>query len=280
MAYIVPIHSASSIRNALKARFMKADEDCLIVGKSSRLEIYTQSPDGLVLQHSKAVYGKITVLQQLCRQGQTDLLFIGTDRCAYFTVSWDADASQLRTERKYIDLSDGSLREAQNGDRCLIDPSRSFLTLEVYEGVVTIIPLASDLHKRPKAASAEPFVGLLGEPLQVRIEELLVRSSAFLDREGTQPPRMALLYEDTQGKVKLKLRDLKYTHAVVSGDGGNSAELKDVTILSDELDLGASILIPVPRPLGGFLILGESSIKYVDVFRNETISRPLAESTV
>ncbi|KAF3484447.1 DNA damage-binding protein 1a [Arthroderma uncinatum] len=282
MAYIAPIHSASSIRNALKAQFMKAGEDCLVVGKSNRLEIYTQSLDGLVLRHSKAVYGKITVLQKLYRPdpAQTDLLFIGTDRCAYFTASWDADASQLRTERKYIDLSDSSLRDAQNGDRCLIDPSRGFLTLEVYEGVVTIIPLASEIHRRPKAAASDQFVGSLGEPLQVRIEELLVRSSAFLDQEATQTPRMALLYEDTQGKVKLKLRDLKYTHAVVSGDGGNAVELKDVTTLSDELDLGASILIPVPRPLGGLLILGESSIKYVDVSRNETISRPLAESTV
>lgn len=78
----------------------------------------------------------------------------------------------------------------------------------------------------------------------------MVRSSAFLDQEASNTPRFALLYEDTQGKVKLKLRDLKYTHAIITSDPGSAAELKDVTTLSDEVDLGASILIPVPRPLG------------------------------
>ncbi|KAM5432742.1 hypothetical protein MferCBS31731_007366 [Microsporum ferrugineum] len=288
MAYVVPIHGASSIRHAIKARFIKLDEDCLIVAKANRLELYTQSADGLVLQHSSTVYGRITALQKLPRPDPalTDVLFVGTDQYAYFSLTWDAVHNQLRTERKYIDLADGSLREAHSDDRCLLDPSGSFLTLEVYEGVVSVVPLVSaDTHnKRSRSAAAHvtPSATLeqLGEPLQVRIEELMVRSSAFLDQEASHAPRLALLYEDSQGKARLKLRDLKYTHAAVSGDGGSAAELKDVTTLSGELDLGASLLIPVPRPLGGLLILGESTIKYVDVSQNEIISRPLAESTV
>ncbi|EFE38779.1 hypothetical protein TRV_06556 [Trichophyton verrucosum HKI 0517] len=292
MAYVVPIHGASSIRHALRAKFISPDEDCLVVAKANRLELYTQSADGLVLQHSKAIYGRVTLLKKLPRStagglALTDALFVGTDQYAYFSITWDPVHEQLRTERKYIDLADGSLREAHSDDRCQIDPSGSFLTLEVYEGVVSIFPLVTaDSHKRAKSAvsasasSASTSVEQLGEPLQVRIEELMVRSSAFLDQEASNTPRFALLYEDTQGKVKLKLRDLKYTHAIITGDPGSAAELKDVTTLSDEVDLGASILIPVPRPLGGLLIIGESSIKYVDVSRNETISRPLAESTV
>ncbi|KAK2748005.1 hypothetical protein FQN57_001596 [Myotisia sp. PD_48] len=283
MAYIAPIHSASSIRSAVKAQFMKLGEDCLIVGKSNRIEIYALSQDGLILQHSKAIYGKITVLQRLPRNsppGQTDLLFVGTDRCAYFTLSWDPRAKQLHTERKFIDLNDSSLRLAPNGDRCLIDSSGRFIALEVYEGVVTIIPLTLEPTKKTKAPVIDKLTGELGEPLLARIEELQVRSSTFLHRGHDQIPRMAFLYEDTRGKVKLKLRDLIYTHVTISGDGSYAADLQSVTILSDELEAGASILIPVPQPLGGFLILGESSIKYVDDFRNETISRPLEESTV
>lgn len=117
--------------------------------------------------------------------------------------------------------------------------------------MVTVIPIAEP-RKRSKSTPAEvrALPGYLGEPLQARIEELFVRSSAFLDREDNWTPRMALLYEDTQGKVKLKLRDLVYTPAVVTGDGGNVAELRHVDVLSDELELGASLLIPVPRPLG------------------------------
>ncbi|EFQ96898.1 hypothetical protein MGYG_08821 [Nannizzia gypsea CBS 118893] len=282
MAYVVPIHSASSIRHALRARFISPDEDCLVVAsvpsfstpsldctrltsprKANRLELYTQSADGLILQHSRAIYGRITLLQKLSRPTTagpvlTDVLFVGTDQYAYFSLTWDAAHDQLRTERKYIDLADGSLREAHSDDRCQIDPSGSFLTLEVYEGVVSVIPLATaDSHKRAKSAAS---------------------TSASTAPTSNRTARRAAT--NSQGKVRLKLRDLKHTHAVVTGDGGSAAELKDVTTLSDELDLGASILIPVPRPLGGLLIIGESSIKYVDVSRNETISRPLAESTV
>ncbi|KDB24574.1 hypothetical protein H109_03543 [Trichophyton interdigitale MR816] len=292
MAYVVPIHGASSIRHALRAKFISPDEDCLVVAKANRLELYTQSADGLILQHSRAIYGRVTLLKRLPRStaaglALTDALFVGTDQYAYFSITWDPDHELLRTERKYIDLADGSLREAHSDDRCQIDPSGNFLTLEVYEGVVSIFPLVTtDSHKRAKSAvsasasAASTSIEQLGEPLQVRTEELMVRSSAFLDQEASNTPRFALLYEDTQGQVRLTLRDLKYTHAIVTSDPGSAAELKYVTTLSDEIELGASILIPVPRPLGGLLVIGESSIKYVDVSKNETISRPLAESTV
>lgn len=31
MAYVVPIHRASSVRHALKLQFLKPEEDCLVV---------------------------------------------------------------------------------------------------------------------------------------------------------------------------------------------------------------------------------------------------------
>src|SRR5438034_1003697 len=68
--------------------------------------------------------------------------------------------------------------------------------------------------------------------------------------EAKSPPRMALLYEDTQRKVKLKVRELIFTSAGTSGDGAGVADLNEVDVLSEELEMGASHLIPVPAPLG------------------------------
>ncbi|KAK2776721.1 hypothetical protein FQN52_003288 [Onygenales sp. PD_12] len=306
MAYVVPIHNASSVRHALKLQFLRPEEDCLVVAKSNRLEFYTQTPDGLSLQHSKAIYGKVTLLSKLSRPPlsppdqphiltpQTDILFVGTDRFTYFTLSWDATNNQLHTERTYVDLADPSSRELQFSQRCLIDPSGKYMTLELYEGIVTVIPIGQpEKQQREKGRGKRPNqvvpqkVGELGEPCQARIEELAVRSSAFLHTEADQKPRLALLYEDTQGKVRLKVRELLFSMGgagVGGGAGGgavgNEADLKGLTVLTEELDLGASFLIPVPAPLGGLLVLGETSIKYLDDTQNETISQPLDEATI
>ncbi|PGH01906.1 DNA damage-binding protein 1 [Blastomyces parvus] len=337
MAYVVPIHHASSIRHALKLQFLEPEKDCLVVAKSNRLEFYSQTPDGLSLEHSKAIYGKVTMLAKLSRpplptqpqpqpqpqtleqrpqlqpapfRPQTDILFVGTDRATYFTVSWDPKTKNLRTERKYVDLADSSARESQLGDRCLIDPSGRFLTLELYEGIVTVIPIGQPLRsrgsgrklgKRPANASASTTQGNqdvgaadleLGEPCQARVEELLVRSSTFLHTQADTLPRMALLYEDTMGKVRLKVRELEVTHGGmgigsgsgggggIGADGGSVAVLKGLDMLKEELEMGASFLVPVPAPLGGLLVLGETSIRYLDDASNECISQPLEEATI
>jgi DNA damage-binding protein 1 len=126
------------------------------------------------------------------------------------------------------------------------------MTLELYEGVVTVIPIVQSSPKQRKKTG--PAMGLevgeLGEPSQARIEELFVRSSAFMYCEAKSPPRMALLYEDTLGRVKLKVRELIFTPAGTSGDGSGVADLNEVDILREELEMGASHLIPVPAPLG------------------------------
>ncbi|EEP75318.1 conserved hypothetical protein [Uncinocarpus reesii 1704] len=285
MAYIVPLHHASSISNAITLQFMKPGEDCLVIAKSNRLELYTKAPDGLALKYSKAVYGKISVLQKLPRPNpsETDLLFVGTDRDAYFTLSWNSATGQLHTEQKYVDMADPSLRDSQSGDRSWVDPSGKFLTLEIYEGIITVIPIAQEPLKRSSLSG--PSLGPpkerahLGEPVQARIEELAIRSTAFLHQDSSRVPRIAILYESTDGRVKLKLRDLIYTRGVVNGEA-SVAEFHNVDELYDNLELGAEILVPVPLPLGGILILGEKCIKYVDTISNETITLPLEYNTV
>ena len=262
MSYIVPIHRPSGVRNAMKLSFLGPNDESLILAKANRLEVYTQTEEGLTLVHSCSVNGYITILEPLRRATvQTDHLFVGTDRYQFFTCSWDTEAKQIKTEQNYFDQSDKVLRDSRETDRCHIDPTRRFMTLEIYDGVVTIVPIkqaAVKSNKRQKRNSISPDeVGTLGEPVQVRIEELSTRSSAYLQTE-TDNPQLALLWEDNQETPQLKLRELR-----LQGSGEQAtAELVTVAELRQELDLGVSHLIPVA--VGGFLILGERTISYVD----------------
>jgi DNA damage-binding protein 1 len=205
----------------------------------------------------------------------TDHLFVGTDRAMYFTLSWDPGSRQLQTEKSYLDLADQTARESQFGDRCLIDPTGEFMTLEVYEGIITTIPLVRKGKKKEILESGVP-----GEPTASRIPEFFVRSSAFLPRPPAsgEKPRLALLHEDYDGHILLRIRELGS-----SGFGGNfTVDFEDDHSgnPSHPMDLGASHLIPIPGPPYGLLILGETSISYFSDSNYTLITRPLDEATI
>ena len=250
--------------------------------KANRLEIYEQNAEGLTLLHTKTVYGYITILDKLRpAASSTDHLFVGTDRYQYFTCSWDSETRQLRTEQSYVDLADKVLRSSQEVDRCHVDPTGRFMTLEVYDGVVSVVPFVQppSTSKKTKKDSHAPKVGTLGEPVQVRVEELLTRSSAFMeaDPSSKENPKLAILWEDNLENPQLVLRELKYR----SGPEQASAELdRAAELKGDALDKGVSHLIPVSMPYAGFLILGDHAIRYVD--RNispNVITQPLEDDS-
>lgn len=207
----------------------------------------------------------------------TDHLFVGTDRSMYFTLSWNAETKQLKTEKSYVDQADKSSRDTQTGERCLQDPSKRFLTMELYEGVVTVVPISP----QPKKKDDLPE-GSLGEPIPTRISELFVKSSTFFETrvvDKQDRPKLAFLYEDTQKRVRLKVRELIYHPGLSSSDVG-SVDLEPRDALRDELELGACFLIPVPAPACGLLVLGEISITYFEYSSHDRIRRDLDVATI
>ena len=262
----------------------------MLYRKANRLEFYTLTPDGLTLAASHSVYAQITMLMRLPApaNSKTDHLFVGTDQYNYFTLVWDPTENEVITARSFVDISAPSGREAQSSPRCLLDPTGRFMTLEIYEGIIVVIPVVEPTKQRRGRASMAPGpdapqVGELGEPALSRIDELFVRSSAFLHSASNQP-WLALLYEDNQRKVRLRIRELEYSRATSGTIDATFKEVQDKKleggVYGHELDMGSSHLIPIPAPLGGLVVLGETSIKYIDDNANNVISRELEESTV
>jgi DNA damage-binding protein 1 len=200
----------------------------------------------------------------------TDHLFVGTDRFMYFTLSWNAEKKQLHTEKTFESVADNAARESQTGERCHVDPSGRFMTVEVYEGIITVIPLV----QRGKKRKQEPDIAHLGEPQPSRISEMFVRSSAFLrPRSFDDKPKLALLYEDTSSQVKLKFRELSFS-------GPDAVELDEGEEFKGEMELGASHLIPIEGPTHGLVVLGETSIGYYSDETGDLLTEPLEDATI
>ena len=222
--------------------------------KANRLELYRRTNEGLELIHSRNLYGRVTILEKIRPlNSKTDHLFIGTDRHMYFTISWDEESHQLRTETSYADQADKISRDSQNKDRCQIDPGLDYMALMLFEGIVTVMPIQPKSRRKNSGDSR-----IIGDPVPARIPEIFVRSFTFLPTrlKDREQHKLALLYEDNHERVCLSIRALDY----ISGMTGepDSAELKDYSH-HDGIELGASHLIPVPEPICRCILLARAA---------------------
>ena len=205
----------------------------------------------MVLSSSHSIYGRITILHKLWpKSSETEHLFVGTDRSAFFTVSWDQSTQQLKTEKSFVDLADRSVRDSQTGSRCHTDPKGHVLVLEIFEGVLTLFPL---LQKHRKTSS-DVDEGNLGDPITIRIAELFVRSSAFLSsyfpsvvNSKVEKARIAYLYEDGYSKIQLLVKELGPVKGVP-----DAYDVEKDEVLRVEVDAGATHLIPLSAPARTF----------------------------
>lgn len=266
MAYITPIHTPSAIRNALKLELISPGQDTLAVARSNRIEIYTinthtwetETENVLSLVSSTRIFGRVTSLNKFKpADSMVEHLFVGTDLCNYFMMHWDQQRQNLvTTEGTEMKLLETNAQRAEF-ERSTIDPTKEFLLLEVFEGIITTIPLARRVKKQIE-------LGIMGQPAPARITELNVRSSAFIQRPlpPKNPPRIVLLSIDHEDKSWLHIRQVEYAGP---DSGVEYGELKDDSLQGYDkrpLDYGASHLIPITDEPYGLLVLGETSISY------------------
>ncbi|KAF8456915.1 damage-specific DNA binding complex, subunit DDB1 [Terfezia claveryi] len=260
MAYIASIHKASSVRHALKARFLGPDEDSLIVAKSNRVEIYSftssaeEGISSLVLGTTFTVYGQIAVLLTLHPENSpTDHLFIATEKYDYFTISWDQERKTIRNERLAKDISDRFLRNADHGAKYIADPRSRMLGLHIYQGIFTVIPLVHQPSKKGgKGAKAKALppgesIGDMCEPSPIRLQELKVVDIVFLD---AVEPTVAMLYEDGLDQINLRVYRVKSRGP--RGALYRDAELEEVELGGYEakkMDPFSKFIIPVPEDI-------------------------------
>lgn len=246
------------------------------------------SPEGLTLAHTKVVYGTISMLQRLQpKDVPTELLFVGTDRFEYFTVSWDASTNQLRTEQAFHDQGERHLRDSQSQNKCLVDPTCRFIIMHVWEGVLSVLRMPS----RRSSVVALIWIG------QARITELFVRASTFLHTQ-TGHPKIALLYQTRSNVPESRLASYRLTVDDRDAQIAKFEPAKERDLDLEIQDPGATLLIPVAyveeeqrrymvrnpdaskAHMGGLIVVGETLLVYVEDVTHAKLEVPLTEANV
>ncbi|KAF2310806.1 hypothetical protein GH714_017398 [Hevea brasiliensis] len=181
------------------------------------------------------IYGRIATLELFRPHGEAqDFLFIATERYKFCVLQWDAETSELIT-RAMGDVSDRIGRPTDNGQIGIIDPDCRLIGLHLYDGLFKVIPFDNK--------------GQLKEAFNIRLEELQVLDIKFL--YGCSKPTIVVLYQDNKDARHVKTYEALKDKDFVEGPWSQN-----------NLDNGADLLIPVPPPLCGVLIIGEETIVY------------------
>ncbi|KAG6793567.1 hypothetical protein POTOM_002781 [Populus tomentosa] len=241
--YVVTAHKPTNVTHSCVGNFTSSQELNLIIAKCTRIEINLLTPQGLQPMLDVPIYGRIATLELFRPHGEAqDFLFIATERYKFCVLQWDTETSELIT-RAMGDVSDRIGRPTDNGQIGIIDPDCRLIGLHLYDGLFKVIPFDNK--------------GQLKEAFNIRLEELQVLDIKFL--HGCSKPTIVVLYQDNKDARHVK------TYEVA---------LKDKDFIEgpwsqNNLDNGADLLIPVPPPFCGVLIIGEETIVYcsANVFR-------------
>ncbi|XXG94331.1 hypothetical protein Hte_000585 [Hypoxylon texense] len=288
MAYIAPIHRPNSVRHALRVNLFPNEEECLIIAKTNRLEIWKLEETGtLVHTDTKAVNGTISILQKLRpRDSETDLVFVGTDRFHYFTWGWNSLVGELDTVDSFFDIHEKHMRDAQSQDMCAVDPTGRFMVVLLWEGVINVLRMHTVKSKRQNLHWMD----------QIRVSELFIKCATFLHVE-TGHPKIAFLYQ-----TQTEIPDSQLVTYRLTADDKNTEvsrfEIRDQVDRMEIEDPGASMLIPVGRgeedqkryiirnastaraQLGGLIVVGETRLLYYDDAAKTKVEAGLQESSI
>ncbi|KAK6948616.1 hypothetical protein Daesc_010386 [Daldinia eschscholtzii] len=288
MAYIAPIHRPNSVRHALRVNLFPGEDECLILAKTNRLEIWKLHESGtLVHTDTRRVNGTISILQKLQpRDTKTELVFVGTDRFHYFTFGWNTATEKLETIDSFFDIHEKHMRDAQSQDMCVVDPTGRFMVVFLWEGVINVLRMHTVKSKRQNLHWMD----------QVRVSELYIKGATFLHVE-TGHPKIAFLYQ-----TRTDVPDSQLVTYRLTADDKNTEvsrfESRDQVDRLDIPDPGARILIPVGKgeedqkryiirnastaraQLGGVIVVGETRLLYYDDAAKKKVETPLKESSI
>lgn len=229
-------HKPTNVTHSCVGNFTNPHDINLIIAKCTRIEIHILAPQGLQPMLDVPIYGRIATLELFRPHGETqDYLFISTERYKFCVLQWDTESGELIT-RAMGDVSDRIGRPTDNGQIGIIDPDCRLIGLHLYDGLFKVIPFDNK--------------GQLKEAFNIRLEELQVLDIKFL--YGCSKPTIAVLYQDNKDARHVKTYEVAL----------KEKDFSEGPWSQNNLDNGAGLLIPVPMPLGGVIIIGEQTIVY------------------
>ncbi|GBP22857.1 DNA damage-binding protein 1 [Eumeta japonica] len=253
--YVVTAQKPTAVTACVTGNFTSPTDLNLLVAKITRLEMYLVTPEGLRPMKEVGLYGRVAKMKLFRPPYEDkDLVFILTARYNAMILEWRTGANgELEVvTRAHGNVSDRIGKPSENGILAVIDPQARVIGLRLYDGLFKIIPLDKDSTEL-KATS-------------LRLEELHVFDVEFL--HGCSNPTLILIHQDING------RHIK-THEISLRD----KEFMKIPWKQDNVETEASLLIPVPSPLGGAIVIGQESIVYHDGQSYVAVAPPQIKST-
>ncbi|XP_030845179.1 DNA damage-binding protein 1 [Strongylocentrotus purpuratus] len=235
--YVVTAHKPTAVNGCVTGNFTCADDLNLIIAKNTRLEIYVVTPEGLRPIKEIGMYGRIEVMKLYKPPGSPKaLLFVLTAKYnACILECVNENGTEEIITKAQGNVQDRIGRPSETGPIGIIDPECRMIGLRLYDGLFKIIPLDRD-NKELKA-------------FNIRLEELNVIDVQFL--YGCHQPTIVFLHQDPHGRhvktYEVNLREKEF----------NRGPWKQ-----DNVETEATMVIAVPQPYGGALIIGQESITY------------------
>nr|CAG4640606.1 EOG090X00HD [Eulimnadia texana] len=254
--YVVTAHKPTAVTACVIGNFTSASDLNLLIAKNNRLEIHLVTPEGLRPVKEIGIYGKIAVMKAFRPQNsKKDLLFVVTFRYNAMILECTGEGENLEIITKaHGNVADKIGKPSETGIIAIIDPSCRVIGLRLYDGLLKIIPLDKDVSEI--------------KAYNIRIEELSIQDIGFL--YGCQNPTVVLIHQDSLG------RHVK-THEISLRE----KEFVKNPWKQENVETEASLLIPVPEPSAGVLIIGQESITYHNGSNYITIAPPaIRQSTI
>jgi len=258
--YIVTANKASAVSNSVAGNFTSPNDINLITAKLSRLEISKVTPDGLKLMREVGVYGRIEAIRLFRPPGEKkDLLFLLTSKYHVAILecieSPGSESSIDIITLRSGNIADPACRPAESGNIVIIDPACKIIGLRMHDGLFKAIPI-----DRNKTDDLEAF--------NIRMEEIVVPDIAFL--YGFVNPTIGFIHREAQ-------------------TGTSHVETYEIALKEKEFVIGpwqkddvaneANIIIPVPEPFGGAIIVSNETIVYINNDQEKTIDPNLMKQS-
>ncbi|KAH8374751.1 hypothetical protein KR200_005352 [Drosophila serrata] len=237
--YVVTAQKPTAVVACLTGNFTSPTDLNLIIARNNQVEIDLVTPEGLRPLKEININGTVAVMRHFRPpDGNKDLLFILTRRYNVMIL----EARMVNDVITVVTKANGNVSDpvgipSEGGVIAAIDPKARVIGMCLYQGLFTIIPM-------DKEASELKATNL-------RMDELSVYDVDFL--HGCLNPTVIVIHKDNDGRhVKSHEINLR------------EKEFMKIAWKQDNVETEATMLIPVPSPIGGVIVIGRESIVYHD----------------
>ncbi len=227
-----------------------------MIAKNHLLEIFSVSPEGLRSVKNFNINGRVEAMKFFRPQGLSkDRLFIVTARQNAMILECEGSGADLEIVTvAHGNVADRIGKRSETGTIAVIDPDARMIGLRIYDSLFKVIPLEKDQTEL--------------KAYNIRMDQLFVADIEFL--HGCAQPTIVLIHQDVNGRHVM-------THEISLKD----KEFVKVAWKQDNVEREANILIPVPNPFGGCVIIGAESIVYHNGTYYQAIAPPkMQQSTI